>query len=286
MAKILSIIILIALIGGGGWYYTNKMKVPSEGVPVAGLFSKKTSSQPLTITSPIDGLTVGATYTMEWTGSAPRNVREYYIYLINASSSKNILLGTVKSSANKFDFKVSTSTTVGVVEGWKLSMFDKQTESRKSIFDSRQINKQGLLLAESSSFIISHGYENYTSFYSSTNGIASVDVRYTVSISRDQNVPKNVPKMKINCPEGVSAVLSTDYLAVDNNKCGQEIIMTKQEVIDNGFVYVYFVNLKFTNSNPTNKIVNSQADFDDTTVINREDLIIPPTNSSLVVPKG
>lgn len=272
MTKILSIIILICVLGGGIYFSKNYMKKGvSEGNPI-GLTAESRTRQPLKITSPIDGLTVGAKYTMKWTGSTPKKVEKYHIYLTNASSSKNIFLGTVSPSEDGFKFTVSATTTMGIISGWKLSMYDDRVTKRAS------------LLTDSPSFIIGTGRQNTTNFYGTINGPATVPISYIISISRDSVRPANPPKIKIACPTGVAALIPETSIWT-GDQCGKELPTKMAPVEDNGFVYVYQLDLIFTNINTTSQTVSAQATIDGN-VTTPNELSIPTTNSAPWIPKG
>lgn len=272
MTKIVSIILIICLIGGGVYFTKKNLKQEvSSGTPIAITVSETGTKKPLNITFPIEGLVVNAKYTMRWTGSAPKGVEKYYVYLINASSTKPILLGSVPSSDNNLNFTVSATTTAGIISGWKISMFSGGINNAKSN-----------LLTETPSFIIANSFQKSITFYGGIGGPSTTPVHYGISISRDNVRPANPPKIKITCPTGVAALMPG---TVDGDQCGKYLPTIAAPAKDNGFVYFYGLNLIFTNLNATPQTVSAETTVNGS-VMTTSEVIIPPTNSAPFIPKG
>lgn len=130
MAKILSIIILIALIGGGGWYYTNNMKTPAEGVPVGYGSEKKDNKEDrydnkfdnksfaVTFPNASSTLIIGEKVNTTWNTGFNLNLKlAYPVMLVSVTDRKQkpVHLGNAKYSlVNKvFTWTVPATTTPG-----------------------------------------------------------------------------------------------------------------------------------------------------------------------------
>ncbi len=125
MAKILTIIVLTVLIGGGGWYYTNKMITPTEGDPVSfgsgrGVVSRS-DNKPLVVIFPNSSsvLIPGEKVKTTWKNSNIFDLlNNNLVNLVNVSDStkKPVNLGTLNIRnlvSNSFEWTVPAGTVAG-----------------------------------------------------------------------------------------------------------------------------------------------------------------------------
>ncbi|MBC7981767.1 hypothetical protein H7X65_01675 [Candidatus Parcubacteria bacterium] len=184
----------------------------SKGDPVG----TSVSSQSLRIIAPTVGLVAGGRHNMAWTGSAPKKVEKYYIYLSNAAKSKKIFLGTVSSNKNEFFFDVPAATTAGIIEGWKLSILDGE------------ISKKPSLLAESLSLTVKTNGEippTTLTFDKLTPNESNTEVQAKYKLALFKEVE---PVMfKLTCSAGVSVLIRGVNGTPKNERCNTTIQLSE-----------------------------------------------------------
>ena len=283
MAKILSAILVISLMGGVVYFSTtsqveNKLE---SGSPISSFVSSSgTRSNNIKITSP-DSIAFLSTTTVSWIGSDRRQNKNHYIYLINkanSSTSNRIFLGIVSSGVNKLDFNLDTSSPV---------LFQNPSDLFIAIYNNDLNNKNRgflpVLLAEKS-VKLSNGT------VSQSNNFLGFLMPFNVNVSYYIDIPKtnsyyadegNLPQVKINCPTGVEFSTSPDLRV---NLCGKYFSPNKISYTNKPEFYSYNLDLKFTNKNKTSKAVSAETVIESSSgavTLKNEDVTIPPTNSTL-----
>lgn len=105
-----------------------------------------------------------------------------------------------------------------------------------------------------------------------------VPIIYNLDISKESKnyTPKQIPKVKIICPAGVSAFIPNGYSTIQVDACGKQFSMTKNDSIKS--ILKYELNLNFINTSKENKKVASEVTVDGK-VSKGIDWTIPPAYS-------
>jgi hypothetical protein len=269
MTKVLGIILIVCVLGGGGWYYMNNVKqdtsAVAEGEPVAA-----SVQNPFKVTFPkADSvIKIGQTFNVTWTisGSGISTSTVYKLFLKPELGGATIEMGSVPAFNKTFNYTIKNE--LGLRPG-----------KYKIMFNSRTVG------GESSVFTVASSTSNDIITSSFFNGPSVKPAYYTLTKKGD-----SIPKIKINCPSDVY-VFDSDKEMINmgdgniNHVCNKFVLMKFNFKNDGKNLYIYMVN--FINQSTESKTVSAEVEVDGKIIKMDQNLNLPSTNSNTSeMPKG